>query len=41
MPIRGPDCMPIDSQNAARNTVNESRQTAANVTKIADISKGE
>jgi integrase len=31
----------LGGQNAARNTVNESRQTAANVTKIADISKGE
>ncbi len=29
----------LGGQNAARNTVNESRQTAANVTKIADISK--
>jgi integrase len=31
----------LGGQNAARNTVNESRQTAANVTKKADISKGE
>lgn len=31
----------LGGQNAARNTVNESRQTAANVTKIADISKEE
>ena len=31
----------LGGHNAARNTVNESRQTAANVTKIADISKGE
>ena len=31
----------LGGQNAARNTVNESRQTAANVTKMADISKGE
>jgi integrase len=29
----------LGGQNAARNTVNKSRQTAANVTKIADISK--
>jgi hypothetical protein len=30
----------LGGQNAPRNSVNESRQKAANVTKITDISKG-